>query len=342
MTTKAETTAAGPSKKSRLNAAVPGVGMLRTYKPAWLRFDLVAGIVLAAILVPQGLAYAELAGLPPVTGLYTTIACLVVYALLGPSSDPGARPGLRGLAADLRGHRAADGDRRPRHGHRARRDARDHGGPHRDRPRSRQAGVHRRPAQQGGPGRLHERAGHHHLRRPASQALRLLDRRGHLHPGGQGVLLEPRPDQRHHAAGRSGHPGAPARAAPALEEDPGRAGRGRRRHRRLGRAGPGRRRREDGGHAAAGAPRPFVPVDERERPHHAGRGRGRHRARLPDRHHRHLVQLRREARRRGGREPRDDRRGRLQRGGRPLPGLRDLGERLPDGRRRELRAPRPR
>ncbi len=72
-------------KKSRLSAAVPGVGMLRAYKPAWLRFDLVAGIVLAAILVPQGLAYAELAGLPPVTGLYTTIACLIVYALLGPS-----------------------------------------------------------------------------------------------------------------------------------------------------------------------------------------------------------------------------------------------------------------
>ena len=82
---KGEQTAAGPIRKSRLNAAVPGVGMLRTYKPAWLRFDLVAGIVLAAILVPQGLAYAELAGLPPVTGLYTTIACLVVYALLGPS-----------------------------------------------------------------------------------------------------------------------------------------------------------------------------------------------------------------------------------------------------------------
>jgi len=82
--TKDEQTEAGP-KKSRLNAAVPGIGMLRTYKPAWLRFDLIAGIVLAAILVPQGLAYAELAGLPPVTGLYTTIACLVVYALLGPS-----------------------------------------------------------------------------------------------------------------------------------------------------------------------------------------------------------------------------------------------------------------
>jgi high affinity sulfate transporter 1 len=59
--------------------------MLRSYPKKWLRFDLVAGIVLAAILVPQGLAYAELAGLPAVTGLYTTVACLVVYALLGPS-----------------------------------------------------------------------------------------------------------------------------------------------------------------------------------------------------------------------------------------------------------------
>jgi high affinity sulfate transporter 1 len=45
----------------------------------------VAGVVLAAILVPQGMAYAELAGLPPVTGLYTTIGCLVGYALFGPS-----------------------------------------------------------------------------------------------------------------------------------------------------------------------------------------------------------------------------------------------------------------
>ncbi len=44
-----------------------------------------AGAVLAAILVPQGMAYAELAGLPAVTGLYTTIACLVGYAVFGPS-----------------------------------------------------------------------------------------------------------------------------------------------------------------------------------------------------------------------------------------------------------------
>ena len=64
---------------------VPGVRVVRTYQRSWLRADLVAGAVLAAILVPQGMAYAELAGLPAVTGLYTTIACLVGYAVFGPS-----------------------------------------------------------------------------------------------------------------------------------------------------------------------------------------------------------------------------------------------------------------
>ncbi len=64
---------------------MPGIRTLGGYERVWLRSDLVAGVVLAAILVPQGMAYAELAGLPPVTGLYTTIACLVGYALMGPS-----------------------------------------------------------------------------------------------------------------------------------------------------------------------------------------------------------------------------------------------------------------
>ena len=64
---------------------VPGLDALRSYQKAWFRPDVVAGVVLAAILVPQGMAYAELAGLPPVTGLYTTIACLIGYALMGPS-----------------------------------------------------------------------------------------------------------------------------------------------------------------------------------------------------------------------------------------------------------------
>jgi high affinity sulfate transporter 1 len=64
---------------------VPGLRAARTYRRQWARPDLIAGIVLAAILVPQGMAYAELAGLPPVTGLYTTIGCLVGYAVFGPS-----------------------------------------------------------------------------------------------------------------------------------------------------------------------------------------------------------------------------------------------------------------
>ena len=64
---------------------VPGLAALRSYQRRWLQHDLVAGLVLAAILVPQGMAYAELAGLPAVNGLYTTIACLVGYAVMGPS-----------------------------------------------------------------------------------------------------------------------------------------------------------------------------------------------------------------------------------------------------------------
>jgi high affinity sulfate transporter 1 len=69
----------------RLERWMPGVRVVRNYERASLRPDLIAGIVLAAILVPQGMAYAQLAGLPAVNGLYTTIACLVGYFLLGPS-----------------------------------------------------------------------------------------------------------------------------------------------------------------------------------------------------------------------------------------------------------------
>src|SRR4051794_27350045 len=56
-----------------------------SYQRKWLAKDVVAGIVLSTLLVPQGMAYAELAGLPPITGLYTTIFCLLGYAVFGPS-----------------------------------------------------------------------------------------------------------------------------------------------------------------------------------------------------------------------------------------------------------------
>ncbi|NYJ07577.1 SulP family inorganic anion transporter [Petropleomorpha daqingensis] len=63
----------------------PGVDALRGYRRAWLPKDLVAGAVLTALLVPQGMAYAQLAGLPSITGLYTSITCLLAYAVFGPS-----------------------------------------------------------------------------------------------------------------------------------------------------------------------------------------------------------------------------------------------------------------
>ena len=64
---------------------MPGVRAIASYRLPWLRRDVVAGIVLTTLLVPQGMAYAELAGLPPITGLYTTILCLLGYAVFGPS-----------------------------------------------------------------------------------------------------------------------------------------------------------------------------------------------------------------------------------------------------------------
>jgi high affinity sulfate transporter 1 len=66
-------------------ASVPGARALATYRVSWLRRDVVAGVVLTTLLVPQGMAYAELAGLPAITGLYTSILCLAGYAVFGPS-----------------------------------------------------------------------------------------------------------------------------------------------------------------------------------------------------------------------------------------------------------------
>ena len=68
-----------------MRSAVPGLRMLSSYRAGWLRQDVVAGLVLTTLLVPQGMAYAELAGLPPITGLYTSILCLTGYAIFGPS-----------------------------------------------------------------------------------------------------------------------------------------------------------------------------------------------------------------------------------------------------------------
>src|SRR6187401_759537 len=85
MTTQAPAVATAKRARDWVERWMPGVHAARTYDRKWLPRDLIAGIVLVTLLVPQGMAYAELAGLPAITGLYTTIVCLLAYAFVGPS-----------------------------------------------------------------------------------------------------------------------------------------------------------------------------------------------------------------------------------------------------------------
>ena len=64
---------------------MPGLQILRSYETAWLRHDIVAGLVLTTMLVPVGIAYAVASGVPGIYGLYATIIPLLAYALFGPS-----------------------------------------------------------------------------------------------------------------------------------------------------------------------------------------------------------------------------------------------------------------
>jgi high affinity sulfate transporter 1 len=64
---------------------VPGLLTLRQYQAGWLPHDIIAGAVLATMLVPVGIAYAVASGLPGIYGLYATIVPLLAYALFGPS-----------------------------------------------------------------------------------------------------------------------------------------------------------------------------------------------------------------------------------------------------------------
>ena len=64
---------------------VPGLVALAGYKSSWFRYDLVAGVSVAAVAVPVAIAYSQLAGVPPVYGLYASILPLVAYAVFGTS-----------------------------------------------------------------------------------------------------------------------------------------------------------------------------------------------------------------------------------------------------------------
>ena len=71
--------------KSRLIPDAPGVRVLAGYRRSWLRPDVIAGTTVTAYLVPQVMAYATVAGVPPVVGLWTLVPCLIIYAVFGTS-----------------------------------------------------------------------------------------------------------------------------------------------------------------------------------------------------------------------------------------------------------------
>lgn len=77
--------ARGVGHEANWSRWMPGLGTLLRYEPAWLGHDVVAGLVLATMLVPVGIAYAVASGLPGICGLYATIVPLLVYAVFGPS-----------------------------------------------------------------------------------------------------------------------------------------------------------------------------------------------------------------------------------------------------------------
>jgi high affinity sulfate transporter 1 len=81
---------AAPGSRPRPNYTfwsrwLPGLQTLTAYRASWLRRDIFAGLVLTAMLVPVGIAYAVASGLPGIYGLYATIVPLLAYALFGPS-----------------------------------------------------------------------------------------------------------------------------------------------------------------------------------------------------------------------------------------------------------------
>lgn len=71
---------------------LPGLRRLRSYQPDWLRGDMLAGITVAAYLIPQCMAYAELAGVQPIVGLWAILPPMLIYALIGSSPQLSVGP----------------------------------------------------------------------------------------------------------------------------------------------------------------------------------------------------------------------------------------------------------
>ena len=76
---------AKPTRSGGLSRYIPILSWLPSYNRGWLSADVIAGLTLWGLVVPEAMAYAGVAGLPPQAGLYTLLAALLVYALLGTS-----------------------------------------------------------------------------------------------------------------------------------------------------------------------------------------------------------------------------------------------------------------
>jgi SulP family sulfate permease len=80
---------------NRIEQVTPGIHVARTYQTKWFRADLIAGVTIVALVIPQGMAYSDLAGAPPVAGLYTAFAAMIAYAFFASSPQVmvGPEPG---------------------------------------------------------------------------------------------------------------------------------------------------------------------------------------------------------------------------------------------------------
>ena len=107
------TAGADGTARTTVRTWVPALDWVPRYDRRDLGRDVLAGLVLVTLLVPQGMAYAQLAGLPPITGLYTTVLCLLGYAAFGPSRvlvlgpDSSLGPMIAAVVVPIAG---ADGD----------------------------------------------------------------------------------------------------------------------------------------------------------------------------------------------------------------------------------------
>ena len=64
---------------------LPGIQVMLHYERRWLRFDILAGLSVCAILIPQSMAFGSLAGMEPVSGFYTALIAMIAYAIFATS-----------------------------------------------------------------------------------------------------------------------------------------------------------------------------------------------------------------------------------------------------------------